>query len=230
MQKQPLTINFKNVIINMIEVRMRLIYRGGYRSMPAYNFEELKKAVESGEWFRTDAFDFYYKSVPYNSNYGEVPENIVPLKRVCVTSINSYWSSFYKLEKSDNESTRVYAGKDLEDLICKELTSWAKNLNPLTMKAFGGRDFFCYLNAIPKEIILKEGFVKRMESALKKGFIVRAKTAKQTDIPYIDGLSKLAQDSVQKIYKKRESEQFELQEKIEANFKKLQKRQEKLLK
>lgn len=200
---------------------MRLIYRGGYRTFPVFNIEDLNKAIESGEWFRTNEFDFYYKSVPYNSSYEELPNDIVPLKRVCVTSVNSYWSSFYKITKSNNENAKIYIGADLENLILKELAMWAREINPKTLKAFGGKDFNSYLNAIPKEIILKDGFIEKMEEALNSGFSTRIRKENPINRPVIKTLQKLTTLSLSNTFKKRLSEQIELEKKLEEKFNKL---------
>ena len=132
--------------------------------------------------------DFYHRYIPCEVGRGyTLPENVGLLRDVCVTSVNTKYKYFYEFVKVNDPKAKIYIGKDLEDLICRELSMWAQNIN-VKLKAFSGRDFCSYLNAIPSEVFLKEGFKERMKNALKEGFVKRSE---KNDAVTLSGLSEL---------------------------------------
>ena len=55
-------------------------------------------------------------------------------------------------------------------------------MNAETLTAFGGRRFKSFLNAIPKEILLKDNFIKRAKKALSAGFNNRPFKIEEADL------------------------------------------------
>ncbi|MBP3432050.1 MAG: hypothetical protein J6K39_04280 [Clostridia bacterium] len=179
------------------------------------NLEEVKQLKDSGEWFRTESLDFYYKCLPYECARGVLPPKDVSLLRmVCVTSVTTKYTYFYQFVEKEN--VKLYFGKELEDLICKELKLWAMDLNPKTLRGFSGKSFEAYLRAIPKEIYLKEGFVEKMKKALKSGFVKRIKTCDFTSENELQDIENLASVSCKLLEENRISKNA-TQQKVEEN-------------
>lgn len=154
---------------------MRKVYNGeDCRAIKCHNYEQALDVIKSGAWFRTQSFDFYYRAIPCET-HKEMPENVALFHKACVTGKLQY-KEFYRLEKSQDANVVIFTGEDLKDLICKELNSWALNMNPKTLRAFSGRSFESYMNSVPKEILLDNGFYKRMQVALESGFVQRIKS------------------------------------------------------
>lgn len=171
---------------------MRHIYNGNcYNRIKCSNYDEVIDAIKSGEWFRTDSMDWHYISVPFEvSRNTSVPGNVFLLRRVNVTSVTTKFTYFYTIEKDETTSSKIYVGKALEDKICDEVKMWVKNINPKTLKAFGGHDFTSYLNAIPQEVFLRDGFADRLKKVLVSGFVERIK--KETTEEGIDRISTIS--------------------------------------
>lgn len=171
-----------------------------FTTIKCSNFEELLEAIETGAWFKTDDFDWYYKKIPYGGNgHNPLAENVFAARRLCVTSINTQFSCFCRIEKAESSQSKIYTGKELENKICEELRLWAVNINPKTLRAFSGKSFVSYLNAIPKEIYLKGNFANRMETALIQGFVQRMEAVSQDNADELDtifALSKQAKELV----------------------------------
>ena len=79
------------------------------------------------------------------------------------------------------------------------------------MKAFSGRDFCSYLNAIPDEIFLKDGFKEKMADAIKKGF---AKRKSKADGVTLRGIAEL----VEVTFELKELDQKKKEEKVSKTF------------
>lgn len=179
------------------------------------NYEELLRAIRDGEWFRTDSMTWYYISVPYIERYGNVkPDDVACLRTHAVTSISTKYTKFYKLVKDPN-GCMIYAKEDLEDLICKDLTKFAKNMSSKTLR-IGTISYEAYLRAIPREIFLKNGLDKRMLSALKKGFVTRMKSSSSAS--EIEEIMKLAEKSIEELKSNLNSKQSD-QKALEKNAK-----------
>ena len=149
---------------------MRKVFNGStYDTIKCGNVEELEKTLRKGRFFkRTETDNFYYRAVPC-SQY--LPNVVVLLERRCTTSKTTYCTFFYKIEKDEKE--KIYAGKDLENVILKNVEDWAREIKPETMTAFHGKRFRSFINAIPEEFLCKDKFFDKLKSSLKKGFIKR---------------------------------------------------------
>lgn len=213
---------------------MRHIYSGScYNRIKCSNYDEVIDAIKSGEWFRTDSMDWHYISRPFEVNRNvPVPENLVLLKRVCVTSVTTKFTYFYLIEKDETTSNKIYVGKALEDKICEEVKMWTRDLNPKTLKAFGGHDFSSYLNAIPREVFLREGFVDRLKKVLVDGFIerIRLETTEE-GIDRISTISSITKKIVDANLNKSKADNQDLNEKTNKKLEALrQKRIEEMTK
>ena len=149
---------------------MKNVFKGAtYGTIKCKNLDELQKAIISGGYFkRTPNDDFYYRAVPC-SQY--LPDDVVLLERRCTTSKTTYCTFFYKIEKDEKE--KIYSGKNLENVILKNVEDWAREIKPETMTAFHGKRFRSFINAIPEEFLCKDKFFDKLKSSLKKGFIKR---------------------------------------------------------
>lgn len=162
---------------------MKDMYRGhAYGLIKCSNFDELKEVLQNGECFRVSNMPWYFRAIPFQAPSGVNVENVAYLRRVCTTSVTTKFTSFYHIEKSDDSSLKVYKGKELEDLICDELNKWIKNLNPKTLKAFSGKSFVSYLNAIPQELLINENFAKKVKKTITNGCVKRVKSADSEEI------------------------------------------------
>lgn len=168
---------------------MRVLFRGFYRNIYCCNFDEVIKDVKQGEWFRTDSMDWYYKVISYgDGTFDKIPAGVYLLQMQCATSVKTRWKTFAYFLKSDDTEQKIYVGKNLEDKICEELKLWVKEMNPRTMRAFSGKSFVSYLNAIPKDIYLREGFADRMKQVLTDNFVKRIK---KLDADHMEELNEL---------------------------------------
>lgn len=149
---------------------MRKVFNGStYDTIKCGNVEELKKTLRKGSFFkRTETDNFYYRAVPC-SQY--LPDDVVLLERRCTTSKTTYCTFFYKIEKDEKE--KIYSGKNLENVILKNVEDWAREIKFETMTAFHGKRFRSFINAIPEEFLCKDKFFDKLKSSLKKGFIKR---------------------------------------------------------
>ena len=157
------------------------------------NIDVLRNALEKGLWFRTKSiesedwyqkityknsykiekqdFGFYYKSQDYSVYKGETKDpDVFCVLCVYVTSRTTRYTRFYRIGAHAKQVVHVYAGKELEDLILTDINNWAKQMTPDTMRAMSSKWFVPYIHALPKEILLQEGFVDRIKGALKDGF------------------------------------------------------------
>lgn len=189
-----------------------MLYRGRYyKTIKCENFVALQIALQDGHWFRTNTdLDFYYKMLPASAAPGyEMPEDIVKLRSVCVTSFSTKFTYFYKIEQSTGG--HIYFGNELKDLICKELKEWTREMNPSTLRAFGGKSFVSYLKAIPDEIYFSFKFLQRMQKALASGFARRG----------CDELSKRSQELLLQTYEEKNRSQAKLEHSALTAFEKV---------
>ena len=150
---------------------MRNIYdgTGGY-TLKCCNLNEVIEDIKAGEWFRTDSMDWYYRSVPFQVGNGvSVPSSVFLLHRVCVTSVSTKFTYFYKIIQDDTTSVKIYTKTALEDKICQELSILRKGVSSKTVTPASVKKLKFYLDAIPQEIFLREGFGEKVKEALKIG-------------------------------------------------------------
>lgn len=156
---------------------MRNIYdgTGGY-TLKCCNLSEVIDDIKAGEWFRTDSMDWYYRSVPFQVGNGvSVPSSVFFLHRVCVTSFSTKYTYFYKIIQDDTTSVKIYTKKAIEDKICQELSILRKGVSSKTVTPASVKKLKFYLDAIPQEIYLREGFGEKVKEALKIGAGSRGK-------------------------------------------------------
>lgn len=146
-----------------------------------YATEEDYQAIKNGEIFKVEGdFDWYYKSVPFENRTREiVPEEMVCLRRVLVTSKSAKWWIFRILKQ--DEKAKVYYGEALKEKIVQEIELWMRDINPRTKKAFSGRDFKSFINTIPAEIMVDEDFCKNVKTKMKNTLCARVKKSKSID-------------------------------------------------
>ena len=150
---------------------MRQIYDGHcYNKIKCCNLEEVIDDIKDGEWFRTDSMDLYYRSVPFETrNNVPVPSSLFLLRRVLVTSATTKYTYFYNIEQDDNTTLKIYTKTALEDKICQELKSLRRDVSSKTVTPASVKKLINYLNAIPQEFFLREGFGDKVKEALKIG-------------------------------------------------------------
>ncbi|MGN1200638.1 MAG: hypothetical protein ACI4R8_00030 [Candidatus Caccovivens sp.] len=161
------------------------------RTMNAYNYDELLQVISSGKWFKNGDFDFYYRAIPYS---GELPENVVLLEMRCNTIKRVKHQWFYKISKSNYSQNLIYSGKNLESFMCERMKQWALNMNPKTLRAFAGRSFKSYLNAIPRDL-LNEEFVEKLNKSLEEGFVKRIKSMPLSEESQLEDVKQMVQKS-----------------------------------
>lgn len=163
---------------------MRLRYYGhAYTAIFCCNYEEAMEKIKEGKIFRDNNFNFYYRlSKATISTTEPVPENILPLDMLCVTSVTTKHTYLIRIVKSENKSDVLYFDDKLEDLILRELHLWGKSMNTDKLTAFGGKRFKSYLNAIPHEILSRKNFLKKAGKALSDGFKNRTFKVEEADL------------------------------------------------
>lgn len=156
---------------------MRQIFNGEcYNKIKCCNLAEVLDDIREGEWFRTDSMDWYYRSVPFETrNNVSVPSSLFLLRRVLVTSATTKYTYFYNIEQDDSTSLKIYTKTALEDKICQELKSLRKDVGSKTVTPASVKKLINYLNAIPQEFFLREGFGDKVKEALKIGSGLRGK-------------------------------------------------------
>lgn len=163
-----------------------------------YATEEDYQAIKNGEIFKIEGdFDWYYKSVPFeNRTRGMVlPEELVCLRKVLVTSKTAKWWRFRMLKQDDK--AKIYYGEALKAKIVQEIGLWMRDINPKTKKAFSGRDFKSFINTIPAEIMVDEDFCKNMKTKMKNTLYARVKNSKSIDeIVNLTDLKKFADELI----------------------------------
>lgn len=164
------------------------------------NDEEIK-AIISGELFKTESFTWYCRAVPFEARTNKaVSSNLVCLEKYCSTSRCTKQWSFVVLEV--NAEGHIYCGEELEKKILKEVASWMKNINPKTKRAFSGKSFESYLNALPTEFMVDEKFVDKVKDVIRRGAVGRIKGALGLEeIKSIQELSKFANEVLNKNHK-----------------------------
>lgn len=197
---------------------MRPIFTGkAYQTIKAFNFDELLLTIKNGDWFKTGDFRCYYRAIPSNV---KLPPNVVLLECQSNTC-NNKTKFFFNLEKSDSPDERIYAGKDLEKLICDRVVSWAKNMNPKTLRAFGGSSFKSYLNHIPREVLLKGDFSERLRVSLEKGFVERIESmplASESDLDDVVSMVEESKKQLDNVVKKQDENQSLLEDNSRKKF------------
>ena len=150
---------------------MKNIYYGaGCFTLKCCNLSEVIDDIKAGELFRTDSMDWYYQSVPFQVGNGvSVSPSVFFLRRSLVTSATTKFTYFYKILQDDTTSVKIYTKTALEDKICQELRVLRKNVSSKTVTPSSIRKLKFYLDAIPQELYLRDGFGEKMKEALKIG-------------------------------------------------------------
>lgn len=161
---------------------MRFSYPGRpYDILYCYNYNEAVEKIKNFEKFSVNNRNYYYQLSSASSS-GTCPEDIFLLEMICKNSVNAKHTYFVQIKPSESKKDVFYFGANLENHILKMLNLWGGKMNAETLTAFGGRRFKSFLNAIPKEILLKDNFIKRAKKALSAGFNNRPFKIEEADL------------------------------------------------
>lgn len=166
-----------------------------YGGMPIsnlyYSSQEEFDAIKNGELFKTENFNWYCRAVEFDvKGSAPIPTDMVCIEKTCSTSKCTKRWSFYKLEKMSGQ--KIYYAGGLKRKIYSEISSWMRNVNPKTGRAFSGKSFLSYIKALPREFLLDEKFYEKVQDLIAKGAIERIKGAQLEEINFITEFKKQA--------------------------------------
>lgn len=200
-----------------------------YISKLYYQSPEELEAILNGDLFKTQDFSWYCRSVEFDERGGSlIPKNLVCIEKRCTTSVVTKRWEFCKLEKRSD--AKIYHGERLRKKIYSEISSWMKNINPKTGTAFARKRFDSYIRALPSEFLIDDDFCEKVGDLIRKGAIVRIKTANIEEIKNIQEFKKHVDEVLEKA-QERVAEGY--REKIESSVvssKKLEEARQKAIK
>lgn len=142
-----------------------------------YATEEQKEAILDGEIFQTSNNDYYYILYPQTGWDSEnVPSDVIKVERRYNGSVHAPKDRWNYQLVQDSDAV-LYYGESLKKRIAGHVKLWMKSINPVTGKAFKGRDFKSYICALPKELIADENFANTILFAIKSTLVSRVKKA-----------------------------------------------------
>ncbi len=142
-----------------------------YSKIYCFNYEEALEKIKNGQIFRRNNLGFYYRLSKANvKTNSSIPENVILLEAVCVTSSTTKRTGLYQLIRSENPNDTLFFDKELNKFILKELFLWGRTMNTEKLTGFGSRRFKSYLMAIPYEVVSQPQFLKSAKKALSNGF------------------------------------------------------------
>ena len=154
-----------------------MIYKNTYvyeKDLEVSNYEEVKDLIEEGLPFRVAGSDWIYKFE------GEHKKGAFYAKAMNKQSVYARRNMLFKVVNVDDPEKKIFIGKEHEEFILKEVSSWVRDVNE-KWKAYGGCDFKAYLRAIPLSMLSYADFLERVVETLDNSFATKLKYIRAVD-------------------------------------------------